>query len=116
MRPSLFLALPALCLAADPQQPIGERLKGWWNKATSYVDSSVPSIIPDVLDSGAAKVAEVAVVNLNSSNWKEIVTPGEATFTGDPHEWLIYIGGGNKSCFGGCGNATKAWNVCNSLS
>jgi hypothetical protein len=111
MRRSLFLALPALCLAAEPQQPLGDRLKSWWNKASSYVDSSVPTIIPDPLDAGAAKVAEVAVVDLNSSNWKYILTPGEPKITGEPHEWIIYVTGANKTCHSGCVIATKAWNV-----
>jgi len=115
MRPSLLLALPALCLAAEPQQPLGDKLKNWWNKATSYVDSSVPTIIPDPLDAGAAKVAEVAVVDLNSSNWKSILTPGEPKITGEPDEWLIYINGGNKTCHSGCVNATKAWNTAAAL-
>src|ERR1700759_4824070 len=111
MRRSLFFALPALCLAVEPQQPLGDRLKNWWNKATSFVDSSVPTIIPDPLDAGAAKVAEVAVQNLNLSNWKDIVTPGESKVASGQHEWIIYIGGENKSCHGLCLNATKAWNV-----
>jgi len=97
MRRSLFLALPALCLAAEPQQPLGDRLKSWWNKASSYVDSSV------------------AVVDLNSSNWKYILTPGEPKITGEPHEWIIYVTGGNKTCHSGCVIATKAWNTAASL-
>jgi len=90
-------------------------LKGWWNKASSYVESSVPSIIPDPLDAGAAKVAEIAVLNLNSSNWQDILTPGELGVTGEPYEWLIYIDGGNKSCVDACTNATKAWNTSTAL-
>jgi hypothetical protein len=111
MRPSIFLALPALCLAAEQQQPLGDRLKNWWNKATSLVDSSVPTILPDPLDAGAAKVAEVAVTNLNTSNWKPILTPGGPKIAGKPHEWIIYINGNNKTCYDGCVGPTKAWNV-----
>jgi hypothetical protein len=115
MRPSLILStLPALALAAEQQKPLGDvlnNLKGWWNKASSYVESSVPSIIPDPLDAGAAKVAEFSVLNLNSSNWQDILTPGELGVTGEPYEWLIYIDGGNKSCVDACTNATRAWNV-----
>jgi hypothetical protein len=115
MRPSLVLStLPAFAVAAEQQKPLGDiidNLKGWWNKASSYVESSVPSIIPDPLDAGAAKVAEVAVLNLNSSNWKDILTPGESGVSSEQYEWLIYIDGGNKSCVDACTNASRAWNV-----
>jgi len=104
------LALPALCVAVEQQQPIGEKIKGWWNKATSIVPN-VPSIIPNPLDAGAAKVAEIAVTKLNSTNWKSILTPGEPKITGEPSEWMIYINGANKTCYGLCEPAEKAWNT-----
>lgn len=110
MRSSVILTLPALCLAVEQQQPLGEKLKGWWNKATSIVPN-VPSIIPNPLDAGAAKVADIAVTKVNASNWRSILTPGEPKITGEPSEWLVYINGGNKTCYGLCGNATKSWNV-----
>lgn len=111
MRPSLLLALPALALALEPQQPLGDRFKDWWNKATSYVEASVPSTIPNPVEAATAKVAELAVTNLTKDNWKSVLTPTEAKFTGAPHEWLIYVHGGNKTCYDACTNATKAWNV-----
>jgi hypothetical protein len=114
MRSSVLLALPALCVAVEQQQPLVDMLKGWWSKATANVASvasSVPSIIPHPLDSGAAKVASVAVSKLNATNWKDILTPGAPKITGEPSEWLVYVNGGDKTCHGVCGNTTKAWNV-----
>jgi len=111
MRPSLLLALPALALAVEQQQPLGDRLKNWWNKATSYVESTVPSSIPNPVEAATAKVAEIAVTDLTAANWKDVLTPGDAKFTGAPSEWLIYVHGTNKTCYDNCANATKAWNA-----
>jgi hypothetical protein len=107
MRSSILFLLPALGAVAE-QKPLGivDQLKGWFNKATEAA-SHVPHIIPDSLDAGAAKVAGVVVQHLNSSNWKDVLAPG----SGKSNEWMVYVDGGNKTCYGACANATKAWNV-----
>jgi len=110
MRPSLLLALPALALALEQQQPLTDRLKGWFNQATAYVESSIPTSVPNPVEAAAAKVASVATTTLTTANWKEVLAPGDAKFSGAPHEWLIYVHGSNKTCYDNCANATKAWN------
>jgi PTH2 family peptidyl-tRNA hydrolase len=40
------------------------------------------------------------------SNWQSLLEPSS-----EPQDWLLYITGGNKTCFGRCGNADKAFNV-----
>lgn len=105
----LVLALPALALAQE-QIPLGEKVKGWFNKATSYV-SSATAAIPSPLDAGAKKVAEHVVHVLTLENWKNLLVPSQSATASDPASWLIHITGGNKSCYGLCGNATQAWNV-----
>jgi hypothetical protein len=112
MRFSSFLvvALPALALAQD-QVPLGDRLKGWFNKATANIQSAIPSAIPHPIDAGAAKVAEQVVQPINMSNWQEVLTPKPGALGGPPEEWLIFFDGGNKTCYGLCANASKAWNV-----
>ena len=106
----LLLALPAICLAQD-QFPLVEKIKGWLNKATSSIQSSIPSVVPDPIDAAVSKVAEQVVHNINHSNWKDVLKPNPSTLGGPPEEWFVYFDGGNKTCHGLCMNATKAWNV-----
>jgi hypothetical protein len=110
----VLLALPALSLAQD-QVPLFDKLKGWFNKAQSFVPASIPSIpsiIPDVVDSGASKVAQSVVYPLNLSNWKDVLSPSATAAQKDgPEEVMVFLTGGNKTCHGLCANATAAWNV-----
>lgn len=108
---SLLLALPALTLAQD-QIPLGERLKGWFNKATASIQSAIPSVVPNPVDAGTSKIAEQVVYPINMSNWKDVLKPSSSTLGGPPEEWLIFFDG-NKTCYNLCANASKAWNVCN---
>lgn len=106
---SLLLALPALALAEE-QVPLFDKLKGYLNKATAAVSSAIPAVSP--LDAGAAKVAEHVVSPLTLENWQSVLTPsGSAIQSEGPEHWLVYITGGNVTCYGLCANATKAWNV-----
>jgi hypothetical protein len=113
MKPSsLLLTLPALAVAAEQQVPLLDRVKGWFNQATSLIPSAIPtpSVLAHPLDAGAAKVAELVVHPLNSSNWKDVLEPAAPRIDGLPSEWLVFIQG-TEVCRGGCVNATKAWNV-----
>jgi len=105
---SILLALPALALAQD-QVPLVDKLKGFFNKASAYIPTSIPSVIPNPVDAGAAKVA-AHVQHLDLANWKSVLTPSPSTKTSGPEEWMVYVTGGNKTCYGTCGNATAAWN------
>jgi hypothetical protein len=116
MKPSsLFLALPTLALAAD-QVPLADRIKGWFDKATSLIPTAIPtpSVLANPLDAGAAKVAELLVHPLNNSNWKDVLEPAAPRIDGLASEWLVYVYG-QDSCRSGCKNATKAWNVSNKV-
>jgi hypothetical protein len=111
---SILLALPALALAQD-QKPLGgffDKLKGAVKAASTYIPTSIPSVIPDPVDAGASKVAARVVHKLNLTNWKDIVSPSAASSksTG-PESWMIYITGGNKTCYSLCDDADAAWNV-----
>jgi len=104
-----LLQLSALCLA-EQQQPLGDKIKGWFDKAASYIPTSVPSV-PNPIHAASAKVAETAVTPLTRDNWKQVIRRGPPTTFGEPDEWLIYIFGGNNTCYGKCDNATLAWNT-----
>jgi len=111
----LLPLLPAVAVAQD-QFPLFDRLKTWFSNA---VPSAVPSVIPNIpnpLDAGAAKVASVAVHSgLNTTNFKStLLAPAKQPATSKSpreEEWLVFVTGGNKTCYGVCGTPEKAWNT-----
>lgn len=103
---SLLLALPVLALAEE-QVPLGDKLKGWWNKVTSAVP--VPAA-PSPVQAGAAKIADKVQHELTPENWKNVLTLDPTASTPTTQEWMVFITGGNTTCFGFCANATKVWN------
>jgi len=105
---TFVVVLPALALAQE-QVPLADKIKGWINRAQSYVSSAVPSV-PSPMDAGAAKVAEHVEHVLTLDNWKSVLVANPSTTAAGPEDWMIYITGGNKTCYGVCSNATKAWN------
>ncbi|KAF2141231.1 uncharacterized protein K452DRAFT_228807 [Aplosporella prunicola CBS 121167] len=105
---SLLVALPALAVAQE-QVPLADRVKGWFNKAQNYVTESVPAVTAPV-DAGAAKVAEVVVEPLTLENWRSVINSSNVATVDGPEEWMVFLTGGNKTCFGLCGNVTEAWN------
>lgn len=111
---SAILALPALALAQD-QVPLADKLRGWFKQAQEYlptsIAASIPSVIPDPVDAGASFVAEQVIHELNLTNWQSIVAPSSSAQTAGPEEWMIFLTGGNATCYGLCGNVTKEWTV-----
>ncbi|KAF2272856.1 uncharacterized protein EI97DRAFT_436629 [Westerdykella ornata] len=107
---TLLLALPALALAED-QIPLQEKVKGWFGKLTNAVSSAVPAAVPSApVEATAAKVAESVQHHLTLENWKDVLTKDLAASAPTTQDWVIYINGGNVTCFGHCGNVTRAWN------
>jgi hypothetical protein len=110
---SLLLALPALATAQ--QIALVDQLKGWFAKASSSISSAIPSVpssisIPDPIASGAAKIVSAKVETITIENHNAVLQPGAATASPGLEEWMIFITGGNKTCYGLCGNSEKAWN------
>ncbi|CAI6257531.1 unnamed protein product [Periconia digitata] len=112
MRPSsaLVLAFAASTVAQD-QVLLVDKLKGWFAQATAAVSSAVPAAASSPVASGRAKAAESIQHELTLENWKETLTVDPSVSTPTTQEWLVYITGGNATCFGFCGNTTKAWNT-----
>lgn len=107
---TLLLALPALA-AAQQQVPLMDQLKGWFNKATSSISNAPSSLsVPNPIASGAAKVAELKVSRLTVDNYKTVLQPGAATASPGIEEWMVFVTGGNKTCYGLCKRAEQAWN------
>ena len=106
---SLVLAFSALALAQD-QVPLVDKVKGWFGAATAALSSAVPKPSSPT-DTVRGKVAEHIQHELTLENWKETLTVDPTASAPSTQEWLVFITGGNATCFGFCGNATKAWNV-----
>lgn len=94
----------SVALAQDAQIPLKEKAAGWFDKAKSYIPSVTPSI-PNPIDAGDSAVADKKVQKINIRNYQRLLQP---KIDGE-EEWLIYVTGGNKSCFGRCGKADAAW-------
>ncbi|EON64697.1 hypothetical protein W97_03930 [Coniosporium apollinis CBS 100218] len=107
---SLALTLPVLA-AAEQQVPLADKVRGWINKATNYVSAAAPSVTGNPIKAAAGKAANAAVHDLTLENWRSIVKPSPAAAHQGPEEWMIFLDGGNKTCYGLCANASAAWNV-----
>ena len=100
---SLVTLLPALAVAQE-QVPLADRVQGWFNQVKSYVPTAAPVAAP--IEKLAEKVTEKSVTHVSMDNWQSILSPGPKA-----EDWLIYTTGGNKTCFGRCGTADKAFKV-----
>ena len=112
----LLLALPAFSTAQ--QLPFVDQVKGWFAKASESISSAIPSSIasppsisiPNPVASGAAKIASLKVQPLTLANYNEVLKPGGATASPGIEEWMVFVTGGNKTCYGRCTRAEEAWN------
>jgi len=119
----LILALPALA-TAQQQIPLLDNIKGWFNAASSTVSSAasaaashLPSNIPNPIDSGAASAAAALVHPVNLTTWKRTIRPDPSTYATSspsslgPEPWMVFLTGGNKTCYGMCHAISTAWNA-----
>jgi hypothetical protein len=83
------------------------------------VSSAIPAVpsapINAASEKAASKAAEAIQHPITLENWKETLTVDPTASPPVTQDWLIFVTGGNTTCFGLCGNATKAWNVRSTL-
>lgn len=108
---ALVSLLVSVALAQDAQIPFVEKAAGWFDKAKSYIPSGTPSI-PNPIDAGAAAVEDKMVTRINLKNYQRLLKP---KLEGE-EEWLVYLTGANKTCFGRCGKTDAAWDVSHIIS
>ncbi|KAK0271971.1 hypothetical protein LTR91_024639 [Friedmanniomyces endolithicus] len=122
----LLLALPALASAQqipfmdqlnpyiEQLNPYIDQVKGYFGAAKSNVASTASSVlpaapsVPNPVASAAAVFAATKVSRVTLDNYPSLLVP--STTTAGPEEWMLYVTGGNKSCFGLCEPAEIAWN------
>ena len=104
---TLLLAIPALAVAAQDQVPLKDKAAGWFNKAKAYV----PAAAPNPIDAGASQVAAKRVHKFTHANCDHKLRPTSQDPADGPENWLIYVTGGNKTCYGRCEQADGAWNA-----
>lgn len=109
-----LLVLPALGVAAQ-QVPLLDKIKSYLSQATAAVSSAIPSTPSSPVEAAenkvAASVASFVQHRLTLENWKEVLTVDPTASPPTTQDWLIFITGGNSTCFGLCGNVTQAWNA-----
>ena len=103
---TLLLALPAL-VAAQNHFPFADQAQAWFEKAKSFIPSSPPNPV----EFGAAEFAKGRVHKITHTNYEQKLKPTSQNPADGPEEWMILVTGGNKTCFGRCGDIETAWNV-----
>lgn len=101
--PLLLFPLLSSLIAAE-QAPLKDFAAGLFDKAKSFIPSGVTV---DPIDAGAAKVADSRVERLNIRNFQRKLSPKPD----HEEEWVVFITGGNKTCFGRCDPVDLKWNV-----
>lgn len=108
MRFLLFVALALLTVLATAQEqvPLADRVQGWFNKAKEYIPTATPVVPPVQKVAEKQKLPEKAVTPFSLNNWHSALEPSS-----EAQDWLLFTTGGNKTCFGRCDRAEKAFNV-----
>lgn len=105
-----MLALPLLAAASQPDTPL-EQVKAqaqyWLDKLQSYIPNPSKE---NPVEAAAAKVGEAKIHTLTLDNWQETIRGSVQPESTTPEEWWILATGGNKTCFGLCGNVEKGFN------
>ncbi|ETN43985.1 uncharacterized protein HMPREF1541_10850 [Cyphellophora europaea CBS 101466] len=97
--------LPVLALTgtALAQGGVFDQFNSWF----SNIKNQISNTLPNPVDAGASALAAEVVQPLGMQNWKQHIWPKPD----EAQEWLVYVTGGNKTCFGRCGNPNAVWNL-----
>lgn len=98
-----FLPILALTGATLVQAGPLDQASAWFDNLKNQLSNAVTSPIDAVADA----ITGAVVQPLGMQNWKTHIWPKPD----EEQEWLVYMTGGNKSCFGRCGHTNRIWNV-----
>ncbi|KAL9003448.1 MAG: hypothetical protein Q9188_003675 [Gyalolechia gomerana] len=108
---AVLIAVLPLTVTAQQQKPLGEKLQSWFDKAKSYIPNAASAPVA----STAAKAASSNVVQLTKDNWRSVLTPSTSDPFQGPESWMVFISGGNKTCYGKCAGLEQAWSKSSAL-
>lgn len=115
-----LMALPLLASAAEqvplmgPLDHIKASFQQYANIFLPYA-KLVPQLIPhwnthDAAHAAAAKAGGSNIDILSIDTWKSTLRNSVTPNSAKPEEWWVFITGGNKTCYGRCGQAELAFN------
>lgn len=104
-KPSTMRLLPFLALtgSALAQEGMMDKVTNWGGN----LQRQLVNAFTNPIDSAAAAIAGAVVQPLNMQNWKSHLMPKD----GQPEEWMVYMTGRNKTCYGRCDHSDRTWNV-----
>ncbi|KAG9248185.1 hypothetical protein BJ878DRAFT_489383 [Calycina marina] len=106
-------ALPLIVAATQQESPIDQfknQAQYYANKFQSYIPNPSKSFTVDSAHAAAAKAGGKTLSILRLGDWRDIITSSVKPTRTTPEEWWVLVSGGNKTCFGHCGNVETAFN------
>lgn len=107
-----ILALPLLA-AAQQESPIDQikaQAQYYFDLVSSYIPNPNKAHADEAVHAAAAKVGGRALHVLTLDNWKETILGSVQPASTTPEEWWVLMTGGNKTCFGHCGQVETSFN------
>jgi len=105
-----LLALPLLAAATQEASPLDQakaQAQYWFDKISSYIPNPSKAHSPPA---AAAKAGGRTLNILTLGTWEHTIRSSVKPASTKPEEWWILVTGGNKTCFGQCGQIEKAFN------
>jgi hypothetical protein len=105
-----LLALPLLAAATQEASPLDQakaQAQYWFDKISSYIPNPNKANSPQA---AAAKAGGRTLNILTLNNWEHTIRSSVKPASTKPEEWWVLVTGGNKTCFGQCGQIEKAFN------
>ena len=107
-----LLALPLLAAATQQESPLEQakaQAQYWFDKISSYIPNPSKPHTVDI-NAAAAKAGGKALNVFTLNDWESTIRSSVKPVSSTPEEWWVLVTGGNKTCFGLCGNVEKAFN------
>lgn len=105
-----ILALPLLAAAAQQDTPLEQakaQAQYWFDKISSYIPNPNKAHTPEAV---AAKAGGKTLNVLTLNDWESTIRSSVQPTSTKPEEWWVLVTGGNKTCFGQCGQIETAFN------
>jgi len=106
-------ALPLLAAATQPESPLDQakaQAQYYFDKLAAFIPNPNRVHPVETAHAAAAKVGGKTLHALTLSDWKDTIMSSVRPVSSAPEEWWVLITGGNKTCFGRCGEVESAFN------